>query len=214
MAKVLYPTARIIAIEPILKTFEILKTNMFQWRKCGIECYNIALGNGSPMSIHERGGQAGGMNRCYSDKEKSWWKEGSYTVESKTLGQMFRDYKIDISKPYMIKIDCEGGERFLLQDEFREESLKLIRGSIQTAMEIHMGLGGNKDQWNLFIEALKETHNFKIGSWKDKGTINRRYSFDLFNRMDYNRGMVMVEFVKKEFDIKKNESEKQEAVLC
>ena len=130
------------------------------------------MADGEQMYFHRRGGENGGTNRFYTveERENGWGPKDTYHVESKTLGQIFVDYNIDINQSYIIKIDCEGGERFMIQDRFEEESLMCIRNSVQTMMEIHMGIGGTKDQWNSFLGKLKDTHELRIAHWKDKKT--------------------------------------------
>jgi len=198
-AKVLNPKARVISLEPTKKTFNILNINMEQWKNTGVECYNIALGDGTEMCFHDRGGECGGNNRFYSAEEKKWWPGDSYLVESKTLTQIFVDYKINTEEAYIIKVDCEGGERFLIRPEFEEESLKYIRGSVQTMLELHLGLGGLRDEWNSFINKLKDTHELRLGGWKDKNTPNRRYKYDPCEEIIQEKGNIQIELVNKEW---------------
>ncbi len=199
MAKILNPVSRIIALEPAKETFKYLQNGLNHWRGSKIESYNIALGDGEKMYFHERGGECGGMNKFYSEKEKGWGSEDTYTIDSKTLKQIFVDYNIDVNKSYIIKIDCEGGERFLIHPDFEEESLGYIRNSVQTMIEIHFGLGGTKEQWNFFINKLKDTHELRIGGWRDKKTIYRRYVYDFYNEIPYDRGHIQIELVNKEW---------------
>jgi len=201
-AKVLNPIARVIALEPCKTTFEYMDKAMYHWKATGIECHNVALGEGGELFFHNRGGENGGNNRFYSleeREEKGWGPRDTYQIESKSLNQIFVDYKIDTNQKYIIKMDCEGGERFLLQEEFREDSLMYIRNSVQTMMELHMGLGGTKDQWNAFIGELKDTHELRIGGWRDKKTEYRRYIYDHYDEIPYERGSFQIELVHKEW---------------
>ncbi len=210
-AKVLNSKARVISLEPTIKTFNILANNMKQWRNTGIECYNVSLGDGNEMCVHERYGD-GGNNRCYSNNEKHWWPGDSYMlrgeelhqymVESKTLEQIFLDYSVDENKNYIIKCDCEGGERFLIQSEFEEQSLKYIRGSVQTMFELHYPFGGTFDEWNIFIEKLKDTHELRIGGWKDKKTPYKRYEYNCCDSILAKEGKIQIELISKEWVIK------------
>ena len=134
-AKVLLPKAKVISLEPARDTFEILERNMQQWKSTGIKLYNVALGDGSLMSFHRKGKAGSGMNRFYNQDEKDKWRKNyEYEIESKTIKQIFEDYKIDVEKKYIIKIDCEGGERFLLNDD---RSIDIIKNSECLSMEIH-----------------------------------------------------------------------------
>ncbi len=200
MAKIFNPYSRVISIEPCQETFKLMKQGLSWWWSRKIEYYNIALGNGKSMCFHNKKNR--GMNRFYSEEEKKWWPKNSYTIDSKTLKQIFIDYNIDTNKPYIIKIDCEGGERFLIHSDFEEESLEYIRNSVQTIIEIHFGLGGTIEQWNFFINKLKNTHELRIGGWRDKKTIYRRYVYDPYNEIPYNRGHLQIELVNKEWVVK------------
>ena len=85
MAQILNPTARVIALEPVKETFEVLRRNLEHVSHPKIECYNIALGDGKPMCFHRR--KYNGMHRFYSEKEKElgWWDQhGEYLMDSKT----------------------------------------------------------------------------------------------------------------------------------
>ncbi len=123
-AKVLNPIAKIIALEPTKNTFKCLESTLFYWKNTGIESHNIALGDGKKMYFHEKGGERGGNNRFYYETETQWIPENTYEIESKTLKQIFTDYNININKSYILKIDCEGGERVLIQPEFEKEYLE------------------------------------------------------------------------------------------
>ena len=202
MAKILNPISRIIVLEPSKKSFGDLENMLIYWRGSGIEKYNVALGNGEKMYFYEERGERGGRSKFYSKEEKVECPKDTYLIESKTLEQIFIDYKIDVNESYIIKIDCEGGERFLIQSEFEEESLAYIRGSVQTMIEIHFGLGGTKEQWNSFINKLKSTHELRIGGWKDKKTEYRRYVYDCYEEIPYDRGHVQIELVNKEWVVK------------
>jgi len=190
-AKVLNPTARIISFEPDKEIFKWLK-NIEIW---GLECHNIALGNGSPMCCHIRGGS--GEHRFYSDDEKDWWPEDSYTIESKTTKQIFEDYDVSLDKNYIIKIDCEGGERFWLQNQ--EEAIKYVSNSVQTMMELHMGIGGKMEQWNEFFKQLRDTHELRLGGWKYKNTPKRRWEFTTCDEIAIKKGYVSVELVNRDW---------------
>ena len=177
-AKVLLPKAKVISLEPARDTFEILERNMQQWKSTGIKLYNVALGDGSLMSFHRKGKAGSGMNRFYNQDEKDKWRKNyEYEIESKTIKQIFEDYKIDVEKKYIIKIDCEGGERHLLQQE--KDFTYYVKNSVQVMMEIHRGLGGGEsyDGWNEWFKKIKDTHTLKLGTWIDKHTSKQKYVY-------------------------------------
>lgn len=169
MARILNAAARIIALEPCIETFEILKRNLMYWN---VECYNVALGSGTPMCFLR--GRSSGTHRFVDEDERQWWpKEIDYVVESKTLSQIFQDYNVQTDKPYIIKIDCEGGERHILKDENAQD---LIRGSIMTVMEIHSGFGGTHEQWTPWFKELENTHKLLLAGW-ERGEDYKKYVY-------------------------------------
>ena len=147
------PFARVIAIELCKETYEKLRTIAAPW---GVECYNIALGNGDPLRFHRRHNK--GSHRGYTEAESQWGpKVPEYYVESKTLPGLFAHFKI--KGRYIIKIDCEGGERFLLKDE---KAIEIIRGAVQYNMELHKGIGGTIEQWTEWFDSFKDTHTLYV----------------------------------------------------
>ncbi len=131
---------RIIALEPCKENFErLLKKN----KKLGnvFECYNVAYGCGE--ELYYRYKKATGMRRFITKKEKKYWIPDEsilpeiqypYPIESKTLKDIFQDYNIDFDKPYIIKMDCEGCERFLLENE---EDLLYVKNAALFTAELH-----------------------------------------------------------------------------
>ncbi|KKM85544.1 hypothetical protein LCGC14_1287910, partial [marine sediment metagenome] len=199
-AKVLNPTAKVISLEPCKETFETLLINMKQWKNTGIECYNICLGDGTLMYFDKR--RHDGMSKFLTTEETHKWpKKYGYTIESKTLKKIFDDHKINREKPYIIKMDCEGGERFMRQEEFLEESLDIIRGSVQTMMEVHVDpeFGGSKDQWNSFFDKLKNTHELRLARWEDKENSDKRYIYAPVSEMPYEKGKMQIELIDKKW---------------
>ena len=158
MAKILFPYSRIIAIEPGRETFKQLKRNLKL--VCDVEFYNIALGVGNMKHIKSK--KFSGLDQCVIDN--------SGDVKGRLLYQIFDDYKIDTTKQYIIKIDCEGCERYLLKDE---KAIDIIKNSLQLIMELHLDVGydNNVDDWNDWFKNFKDTHDLSFGLFdkeKDK----------------------------------------------
>jgi len=141
MARVLFPKAKIIAIEPARATFEKLKF-FSTWF---IDCFQFALGDGKPVCIHDRGHL--GLNRFYTEAERNWWPKDSYTVPRFPLGEIVN--KFGMAAPCIVKIDCEGG----------------LKQAVQICMEIHPGFGGEPDEWADWLKAFEDSHDFLIGGW-------------------------------------------------
>ena len=176
MAKILFPIAKIISIEPCIETYERLKKNVSIWMTKQDRLYNFALGDGTDLCFLRR--SHSGMYRFLLDNdiEKKWWpKTNEYSVESKTLAKIF--YENEIAYPYIIKIDIEGGERFLLQ---QTDAIDIIRESVQTMIEIHPSFGGTPEQWGKWFTNFSDTHKLKIGTWEGKQNKNanlRKYKY-------------------------------------
>ncbi len=106
-----YPDAKIITLEPCLATFEYLKHNTSKIPN--IQLINKAFGTGDDLYMAGYEGTA----RCYlqttlSGKSFSTNENPFPTI---TLDQVFQDIPDDA--PYYLKVDCEGGERFLLHEK-------------------------------------------------------------------------------------------------
>ena len=143
------PFANVIAIEICKETYEMLCERVTSW---GVRCYNIALGNCELLRFHR--GRHKGMHRCYTKAESQWGpKIPEYYVESKTLPDLFEYFKI--KGKYIIKMDCEGGERFVLKDE---KAIEIIKGAVQFNMELHQGFDITYEQWAEWFDLFKDTH--------------------------------------------------------
>jgi FkbM family methyltransferase len=164
MCRILFPIATIHAIEPCKETYEECVRRAGCW---GVKCYNIALGNGEKLYFH-----GSGMSGFNKFKEKP--KESSYTVDTCSFSAMFDRFKIDRDKPYIIKVDCEGGERFMLKDT---KSLDCIRGSTQTLLELHPTWGGTPEEWSAYLEQLKDTHDLLLCRWY-RDEVRRYYVYE------------------------------------
>jgi FkbM family methyltransferase len=172
------PLAKVIALEPSPLEFDYMKTIAGVW---GVKCYNMALGNGEQLCFEKI---SRGCHRFYTEAEKQWWPEKHYLVESKTLPALFKHFKIH--GRYIIKVDCEGGERFLLEDK---EAIEIIRNAVQFNLEIHYKFGGTMEQWNKWFDNFRRTHNLYIKTKeKDKRQqcIYRQVNaFEKKNRIEY-----------------------------
>jgi FkbM family methyltransferase len=117
------PAANICCYEPCDWDFKVLKEKALVFPN--ISVFNEALGNGEDLFFEQR------KTGQHTFVEGG----GTYSKPSKTLEEIFDCNNIDINNSsYGIKIDCEGGERFLLNDKDIEE---IIRKSQHLAMEIH-----------------------------------------------------------------------------
>lgn len=122
-ARMHHPKARIVAFEPWSETYDILRLNVSGLK---IDTRQVALGNGS--ALHCWPGKHHGCNT---------FMETPYhnlpPVQSMRLTQLLLSENIGPSLTYMVKIDCEGGERFLLDGEADD----VILGAAHVAIEFH-----------------------------------------------------------------------------
>lgn len=117
------PLTKILSFEPVQSEYEALvkKTKGYN-----IQTFNIALGDGSPLYFKRKGS---GWHMFVKEDT------GKYQTQSLTLSDIFKQNNINPhQKKVFLKMDCEGGERFLLNDL---ESIELMKTCIHTGMEIH-----------------------------------------------------------------------------
>jgi len=186
MAMILFPFVRIVGIEPNKEQFERLK--QFEGKRFNF--YNIALGDGSPLYMK---GHRAGQWRFVPNKTS----ETAIAIKSKTLYQIFSDYKIDRNSQFILKCDCEGGERYLIDDW--SNSLPIIQDAIQFNLEIHIGAWNTKEDWDKALEDIRKTHNVYIGNWIMDGRKKIKYFYSLFteNLKEYKHGWLNVMAVKR-----------------
>ena len=146
MMKYKYPQAVNIVLEPCKTTFRHLEENTCFMEKIHIE--NAALGDGSDLYFYNM--EYSGMNIFHKDARKG----DSYAVKSYKLPQIFDKYNINRDSTYFIKVDCEGGERFLLNDH---ETTEIVKGCGQMGMEVHFpstkeGVSNRFDEFPTFDE--------------------------------------------------------------
>jgi len=190
MARILFPFSRIIAIEPGKEIFELLRTNM----KClSVECYNEALGPGTPLWLHK--GRFSGVDKFLNDEEiEKWPVKNGYSILSKTLTDIVKSHNIDLSVPFILKIDCEGGEKYLRN----QESIKIIKESIQTSMEIHIPFGGSREEFEEFLNCFIDSHNIYEGQWNDSHN-KTKYDFIKYTGLE-GKGTAGINLVSKKVE--------------
>lgn len=171
---------KIIIYEPDPENFILLLKNIEEFPN--IEAHNIALGNGEDLFFFHTDVQEQG---CYVDDRgllfnglvqshrNSIFVEtlGGYRVSSKRLVKIFTDD--NIQGRICLKIDTEGGERFLLGDGVSTEMMKVCD---HIAMEVHFPpTKANRNQW---------FNNFP--NWESYDTWVRREFTDYHIKYHYN----------------------------
>lgn len=137
-ARVLFPEAEIICVEPCPETFAALEQNTAHlrvWKK------QMALGTGPTMKLC-RDPHSDGSHRCVPDDGQPGDR-----VETIRLIELVRA----CTSPYIMKFDCEGGEASLLTDP---ESGPCLVGAAHWALEYHPNLVGIRAE--KFLAALRD----------------------------------------------------------
>ncbi|KKM05783.1 hypothetical protein LCGC14_1750650, partial [marine sediment metagenome] len=111
--------AKIFAYEACKETF-YYASNKYKYMD-NIKFINKALGNGTPLYFYTTGSV--GCNLFYK-KDEIDKRSITYTIKSLSLNDMFEENNINRNGRYFIKVDCEGGERFLLNDEKSINTIK------------------------------------------------------------------------------------------
>lgn len=125
-----HPASSIYAYEPCKETFQALLDNTWYLEK--VKCYNKALGDGSPLTLHDTGWPV--CNLFFKDSELKPKESVSeeYSVESLSLVKILQE--CELGSKCCLKIDCEGGERFILEDK---EAIEIIKEIHMFALEVH-----------------------------------------------------------------------------
>lgn len=124
-----HPKATIYAYEPCKETYQRLLQNT--WYLKEVNCFNEALGDGEPLIICDTGWPACNLF-LKKEEAKPETSANEYSVPSRTLIQIFKDCKV--GQKYCVKIDCEGGERFILDNK---ETIDLIKKVHSFSVEVH-----------------------------------------------------------------------------
>jgi len=112
-----HPDSKIIVVEPCIETCRYLRQNI---NRLDIFLEEKALGSKSPLYLEKgRRGKHEILGHIFSEESKY---SDTYRVESITLEQLADKY--DLKEPYAIKVNCEGGEKHLLEDTSSHPILK------------------------------------------------------------------------------------------
>jgi len=149
----LHPNARIIGYEPSIESFQQLaiKTKDME----GVSIVNQALGDGSHLFFKDTGRDNSSM---FVEEDVS-----TYKIKSVTLPDIISDCEVDLNKKVAIAMNCEGGERFMLDDP---GSVEVIKNCEHFAMDTHFRHDSNRNvhfnllpEWERYNDWIQE--NFK-----------------------------------------------------
>lgn len=141
-----HPNSKIFCYEPSEDDYKEMAKKSLVFPN--IMPINEALGDGSDLFFEKR--QVG---------QHTFAEEGDgFGKKSRTLKDIFDINGINIDSRYGLKIDCEGGERYLIGDKDSEE---IIRRSSHLCMEVHFN--HEKLKKNLWFKTLP--HFIEYDNW-------------------------------------------------
>lgn len=196
MSRILFPIARIYAIEPCRESYDYLANHVGLW---SVRCHNFALGNGENLHFH--GTEKSGFNKFFTTQELEANKlEPTYTIPSYPLSTMFANLKVDDGgvnkkRPYIIKMDCEGGERFLLDDP---GAMTCIRNSVAFLLELHLKMAGRCEVWTDYLKQFEDTHDVLLMRWY-RDEIRRYYVYDHMDQVPDTSSRHQIQLIRKDW---------------
>ena len=144
LARMLYSNAKILAVEPSIVNCPRLKENT---QHLNIDILNLAIGAGDDQKLYMSDNNKNhGATRAFESKSN-----GTVEVSCIELKSLFRDYITEANNIFM-KIDCEGGENYILDTK----NFELLERCRFIAMEVHKFT--NREKLNKFIEHMERTH--------------------------------------------------------
>jgi FkbM family methyltransferase len=151
-AKILFPNAKIISLEPDPVSFKCLKKNTEFIKDICLE--QKAFGDGGKCNINDR-------ENTFLGKYTTESADGE--IESLTLSEIFEKYDLSVKSKYFIKSDCEGAEKYFIGDPFSKNA---IVESQLFFMEVHFKSKKTPMfdiEWNVYNDWLHDnfskTHN-------------------------------------------------------
>ena len=156
----LFPDAKIIAVEPHPENFKYLPTDL-------AICINKGIGAGR---LWRGTGAVNGSGESYVSNVTGFdeiMRSDSHipvSIESITLKKLFDEFVLPGHK-VIVKMDIEGGENALFEDE---ESVKCLLNADYVAMEIHNYALSGKDVpaveklTSSILERFEKTHDCKL----------------------------------------------------
>lgn len=154
-AAVYWPRAYIHAIEPCYETYITLLSNTFLFnRSNNIICHCAGFGvDGFVSSTYDNVHRLANIAKPQEKKQDD-------SIISYSLPSFFK--KFNIEKEYVIKMDCEGSEKYMIGDR---ESEEIIRNSLHFGMEAHFQ--GPRSHGKDFFATFEEIDTWIRDSFAD-----------------------------------------------
>jgi FkbM family methyltransferase len=164
--KALHPRCRVVAFEPCRHNLDRLKRNT---AGRDIEIVEKALGDGSILYEQNVEPARPGVDLAGHSIMFTATGNGRKEVQSAPLEDLLDG--VDLSGNYCLKIDCEGGERVLLENPRAEA---IVRGAAHFGMEVHCSFEGNvkgerflaldlpvAEDWTRWLQQFSKTHRIE-----------------------------------------------------
>jgi FkbM family methyltransferase len=155
-------TAIIVAVEPSPTTFAALVSAT---EGSEIQCVNHAMGEGTQVyMVHAADPLCTTVSSAEQQTQKVYAAKLSHMIKQYDVGTTWGDE--NATHPFLLKIDCEGGESALLRDPretaFLMERLHKCKGAV--GLEIHWGskyyaaLGDSvrEEEWDVWATNLSK----------------------------------------------------------
>jgi len=165
-----YPSAKIFAYEPSSAIFEALekhvKLSAPVERLKNIKLINAGLADGKDHNL-------GLTSRLRGVGRITHNQQNTEIIKTKTIKQIIEENQIDLNKKIGIKIDCEGSEKYLLN----EESTEVMKQMNYISLELHFKSNCRLDGWD---NGLLPWENYN--DW-----INKNFSDSFKHTYEYGR---------------------------
>ena len=150
-----HPNSKLIAVESNMEVCAYLRQNV---NMLNIHIDERPLADGSPMYMKDRGHL---LDAIFTPNKQ----KRSYRINSASLGEFFDDYECSLSDKYLLKFNCEGGEKYMMGDLLAE---KILANARQVGIQFHCRNEftpfeewlEKEDYENWIKETFGRTHNY------------------------------------------------------
>jgi len=143
----LQPYSKIICLEPGRHQINFLKKNV---NFSNVEIIEKAIGNGQDFYFTP--------NLEFLEGSFCSETSGEYKVPSIKFSDIFKSSGCTLNDNYLIKLDCEGGEKYVLFQD--PDAREMLKNASQINMEIHFESKGTKGRewlaWEKYNEMITE----------------------------------------------------------
>ena len=154
LSSVLFPKAKKILIEPNINNVDLLMDNLYGFNNAVV--YNVALGDGGKCKMQ--------FDQRWSGSDKTI-NNVDGDINSLTIAEII---SLANGGNYIIKIDCEGAEKFLLTAD-----KSLFDKCQYFVCEFHEGPDNNLKEFDKWVyNTFNEKYDIKIPNWGHVDVLN------------------------------------------